>query len=168
MRAYWGGRGNTSRALAALERRTGWPRYIFWQEAHRLGIVGVDRRRGWTREEMERLRDQIGSASVRAIARALGRSAKSVRRQAQRLELSTRLKEGYDLAELRQSLGESEYKVRAWLRRGLFGGGWECGRVSAEAVAAFLKRHPYEYDSRRMDQDWYKSMLLGRMADYRL
>lgn len=163
--AYAHRKNGITAALDKLERRTGWPRHAFTYEARRLGLITADHRRGWTAAEEEYVRERAGSVSPAAIARSLGRSIESVECKINRLGLSRRISEGhYSMNDLQEVLGESLHKVRRWMDRGLLGKVHEVSggkRVRTENVMRFLRRHCHEYDLRRVDQLWYKSMLFG-------
>jgi hypothetical protein len=165
-RAYWGRRDHLARALRALERRSGWPRHVFRDEAIRLGLTDPARRRGWAEDELETLRECLGSTSVRAIARRLRRSICGIQMQAKRLRLSRRMREGYSVADLSEAMRVGEHQVRGWVRRGLFGRLGHGERASAEAVSRFLRTYCHEYDFRRVDPDWYKSMVFGKAGAF--
>jgi hypothetical protein len=80
------------------------------------------------------------------------------------LDHSTAAREGYDVGDLQRVFGESEGKIRGWLRRGLLVIVRGSELVSGQAVARFASRHLHEYDLRRVDQFWFKSMLFGEPA----
>jgi hypothetical protein len=121
-------------------------------------------RREWTPREDEFLADRMGVWTVRAIAQALVRSMGSVRSRAAHLALSGRVKEGYNISDLVAVLGASDGTVRGWMRRGLLGAVQDRAglRATEDAVVRFLRRHPGEYDLRRVDQTWFKSMIFRR------
>jgi len=166
-RAYCRNKTKLGAALDLLERRTGWPRHGLKYEAIRLGIVTADHRRAWSAEDLEYLRERLGSASAHQIARRLGRSIASVQSRAEKLEISYRVREGYTMADLARVFGESYCKVRRWIERGLLGPVRVANghRVSDRCLSRFLRRHHGEYDLRRVDQDWYKAMLFGYLAE---
>jgi hypothetical protein len=157
------GLGKVERALAIdkLQARTKWPRHAFHQMAQDMGLSF--NRREWTAEDDAYLQERIGVMAVRAISRALKRSMGSVRARAARLELSERVKEGYNISDLVAVLGVSPGTVGGWMRRGLLGAVQERAglRTSEDAVVQFLRRYPGEYDLRRVDQVWFKSMIFS-------
>jgi hypothetical protein len=117
----------------------------------------------WTAAEDMYLRERIGIVSVRSIAQRLGRTIDAVKVRAHRLELSRRVREGYNLADLSQVMGVAPSTARSWMRRGLLGEVHQVGglRVSERAVSRFIRAHPHEYDLRRVDQVWFKSVIFG-------
>jgi hypothetical protein len=162
--AYCGKKSALSLALDKLERKTGWPRHALLSEAKRLGIVTADHRREWTPAETEYIQERLGVVSVRQIAKRLGRTAESVQGRARKLAVSYRIREGYTMTDLAQVFGESDHKIRTWMSRGHFGRVHlvQGHRVAELNVVTFLRKHALEYDLRRMDQDWFKSMVFGR------
>jgi hypothetical protein len=121
-------------------------------------------RREWTAEEDGFLADHIGILTARVIAARLKRSMGSVRDRASHLALSARVQEGYNISDLAGVLGVGAPTARGWMRRGLLGAVREREglRVSEDAVVRFLRRYPGEYDLRRVDQTWFKSMVFSR------
>ncbi|MBM3774839.1 MAG: hypothetical protein FJW37_06690 [Acidobacteria bacterium] len=161
-------RRHLSRSLDRLVRRTGWPRHAFTAEARRRGW-STQERRPWTERELRYLREHAAGAPLPAIARKLRRPVESVRSKADQLALARRVGDGYTISDLQTVFGVTSEKVRLWLGRGLFGAVHE-GRhatwVTSRHVIRFLRKHPSEYDLRRVDQAWYKGMLLGELAGY--
>lgn len=157
-----------SAALDRLQRRLGWPRYALKNEAVRTGIITADHRRAWTAEEQAYLEESLGVVSVKQIARRLGRTVMSVESRAEKLGLSRRISEGYNMADLAAVFGESYHKVRRWMERGLLGPVHQVQghRVAETHVVRFIRAHAHEYDLRRVDQGWYKSMVFGHLAEY--
>lgn len=171
--AYCGKKSELTSRLDRLVRRTGWPRWAFKYESGRRGWTTADHRRGWTAEEVEYLEERIGVVSVKQIAKRLGRTHQSVQAKAEKLHLSRRVREGYCLADLQVVFGESPHKVRRWVERGLLGkahrraGSLGTVRVTEANVVLFVRQHASEYDLRRVDQGWFKSMVFGSLADVR-
>lgn len=167
-RAYCGNKRELSAALDVLQRKTHWPRWAFKLEARRRGWITADHRRPWTREEIERLREMLGTRPVKAIARALGRSPESVEAKAEKLRLSRRVREGYTIEDLAQCFGTYRAKVRHWIERGLLGRPVRNGiavRVHERSVLRFIREHAAEYDLRRVDQTWFKGMVFAPWGD---
>jgi hypothetical protein len=107
-----------------------------------------------------------GTLTAGAIARRLGRTRWSVQLRAARLELSLRVRTGYNVTDLAAVFGVHRTRARGWVTRGLLGPpeAWQGLRVSDVAVARFIRRHPHEYDLRRVDELWFKSMVFGHRA----
>ena len=160
-------RRELSKGLRRLEGLTKWPGSAFRSEATRLGLSQGGTRRGWTEEEEEYLRERLGVVNVSKIAREMHRTVLSVESKAEKLKLSFRVREGYCVEDLCTVFGAHYSTVRSWMRRGLFGTVREEGhslRVAERDVHRFIRRHAREYDLRRVDQDWIKGMLFGRLA----
>ena len=163
--AYRLGKNARAAAIDKLEARTKWPRAVFHRRAVELGLSY--HRQEWTAAEDEYLSEHMGVETARAIGRRLGRSTGSVVARAARLELSGRVKEGYCTSDLAAVLGVGSGTVRGWMRRGLLGAiqEREGSRAQEDAVVRFLRRYPGEYDLRRVDQIWFKSMIFRRPAE---
>lgn len=154
-KAYRGRRPAVTAALTRLQAETGWPRGRLRAMAVQYGFATVCR--PWTAAEIEYLKEKAGTRPVWWIARKLGRAVDAARSQAVRLELSVRYREGYTLMDLRRCFGEDRLKVLAWVRRGLFGKVRD-QRISEAAVERFVRTCWNEYDLRRVDQAWFKSV----------
>jgi hypothetical protein len=87
-----------------------------------------------------------------------------VKHRGEALQISQRPRQGYCLKELCEAMGVGPAIVSGWLRRGLLGKVRKHGglRASDEAVEAFLRRFPAEYDMRRVAQEWFKGVIFGR------
>ena len=165
--AYVGDRCDLTRALDKLQARTKWPRDAFKVEANRLGLVHRGDRRPWTEEEDAYLAEKLGAMSMWALARKLGRTRWSIESRAAKLDLSLRVKWGYNLTDLATAFGVRYGQVQGWVARGLLGRTreWQGVRVDEKAVARFIRLHPHEYDLRRVDQWWFKGIVFGLLAD---
>ncbi len=147
-----------SERLKALRRqRPSWPVGVWWQEAQRLGIAIEDRRPRWTAAEDRELMLGLGSVTIATLARRLGRTRESVEGRARKLEMSWRVRDGFDQQGLAACFGVMPVKVSQWLQDGLLH--LSEGRISEREVARFIRRHPDAYDLRRVDQLWFKSIL---------
>ena len=164
--AYHGDKTHLSRALDRLTTLTKWPRDAFKREANRLGLVRRGDIRPWTPEEDAYLAETLGAVSMWAMARKLGRTRWSIESRAARLDLSRRVKWGYNLTDLAVAFGVHRDSARRWVARGLLGRtrAWQGVRVEEKAVARFIRRYPHEYDLRRVDQTWFKAMVFGDLA----
>lgn len=167
--AYAQRRGEQRAAIDRLVRRTGWKRGAFTDEAVRLGIASERRR--WTAEEDEWLLERVGTVSVKYLAKQLKRNQRAV--EGRMFVLGARRidrREGYTLSMLIMMFGSSMGETKNWIRRGLLGKVREVGcgqRVTDEAVLRFIRKYPHEYDLRRVDQVWFKSMVFGGATEDR-
>lgn len=123
-------------------------------------------RRGWTREEDSYLLEHVGSVSVRAMARNLGRSRTAVNQRCSQLQASWERTGGYSVQALAALFGVSCQKMKRWIERGLFGkvyaqGGADDKRVTKDDVGRFIRHHHREYDLTRVDQAWFIGMIFG-------
>ena len=164
--AYCGNRRGIGAALKGLMQRTGWPAGVFCAEAARRGWARHLRR--WSDVEDEFVSGHLGAWSSRRIARALKRTRLAVEARARELRLSVRVGEGYTLLDLQQAFGEGIHVVGRWQKRGLLGSAHRDGmgvRIPDANVVRFIREHAREYDLRRVDQVWFKSMLFGALAE---
>ncbi|MCU1255159.1 MAG: hypothetical protein JWM83_1458 [Candidatus Angelobacter sp.] len=141
--------------LDHIGRRTGFTRIVILSRAAALGLGS--RRRRWTKEEAQQLAEWAGTLSNAVIARKLGRSYCSVKREVCRLGLSARITEGYSQTEVMGLLGTSARMPRKWISMG-----WlrlHDNRVTEASMIKFLREHPEEYSLNRVDEAWFKGLL---------
>lgn len=161
---YAARKSQVTAGLDRLQRRTGWPRTVFYRRAAALEILHGKTRRPWRAWEVEYIQEKLGAVSVGQVARVLKRSVWSVKLKAARLGVSCRLEDGYDVQDIAEVFGVGDAKVRRWMARGLFGAVHARGgfRVKESNVLRFVRRHASEYDLRLIDQMWLKAMLFAR------
>jgi DNA-binding transcriptional regulator YiaG len=151
----------TRKALSAgityFQRRTGFTRIVIRTRAAFLGLTN-DVRRPWSPGEVENLREMLGTCSRSQLARTLGRSDASVQRKIAQLGLSARIAEGYSKTQLAEVLGASPTTVSRWIASRKL----ECvgGRVPEDSVSLFLRKHPGLYSLKRVDEAWFKGLIL--------
>jgi hypothetical protein len=155
-------RGRTA-AITALEHKTGWPRHIFRLEAQRLNLI-TSQRHPWTREEDSALLRALGTHSLYAIAKLLGRTHTSVKARVERHEMSIRIQSGYcGVADLAKILGAPRYRVNDWIEKGLLGITTETPdggvRVEDKSLRNFIRKNPSLIDFRLADQTFLKQVL---------
>jgi len=152
-----------SAALTQLQTRTGWPRHAFVAEARRLNIVR-EIRRPWTQAEDRILENALGESSAAQIARRLNRSVESVQARAALLDLSSRVRAGYAIKDLRDILGAPYARVREWIDAGLLGEAKATPtglRITDESLVRFIRQNISLLDLRRTDQTFLKGILNG-------
>jgi hypothetical protein len=164
--AYVGDMKHLSSALDKLQALTKWPRHAFTSEARKLGLELRTEARRWTAEEDEYLREHLGQQSPWAIGRHLGRTQMAVQSRAAKLRLSGQVSTGYCISDLAEVFGVRRARVGGWVSRGLLGRPvrWQGTRVAESAVLRFVHRYPHEYDLRRVDELWFKSIVFGKFA----
>ncbi|HXB21271.1 MAG TPA: hypothetical protein VNV88_07820 [Candidatus Solibacter sp.] len=148
-------RRELSENLNRFQKRSGFTRIVMLARAAQLGISA--KRKRWTPEEIEVLSEAAGSLSKAAIARKLKRSYWAVKAECSKLQISSRLSEGYSRADIECLLGVGPRSVRKWITLG-----WlrvQDGRVTEPSVIKFLREHPEEYRLSRVDEAWYKGLL---------
>ena len=160
-RAYQTARGREelSRNISFLERLTGFPRFAITSRAAVHGVARM-KRRTWTPFEIERLRELVGTGGRKIIARKLGRTEYSVKAELRKLNLSLQFRDGYTRADLACVLGASPKTVRRWEQIG-----WLTavnGHLTEPAIRKFLLHHPDQYQLARVDEAWFKGIVLPR------
>jgi hypothetical protein len=166
LRRAYGNAGDRNALMAAISevvRRTSFPRRALLLRAQKLGIT-CDERHPWTKAEIERLHELVGRYPKHAIAKIMRRTVISVSDKMKRLQMSSRLSEGYSVKDLVDCLGVSPQTVkiwigRGWLRYGGQGSALHSTRIPEPSVKRFLKEHPEEYRLARVDEAWFKGML---------
>jgi len=164
--AYRLGKLERARRLDELARRTGFGRGAFTAEAMRLGITQW-KRVVWAKEEDALLEELVGELTFKTIAKKLGRSISSVAARADYLDLSRRAAWGYTLSMAAKLLGVGHRTVERWADKGHLGKVHQTNsgiRITEQNLARFLRMYPHEYDLRKVDQVWFKSMMFGRLA----
>jgi DNA-binding CsgD family transcriptional regulator len=156
-RAYQGAstRRELSGDLDQLQLRTGFTRVVILARAATLGFGA--RRRRWTAEEIEVLTNAAGRLSD--IARRLNRSYGSVKGEFSRLELRSRVMDGYSQTDVAYLLGASPRSVRKWLSLG-----WlklQHSRITEASLIRFIRTQPEEYQLSRVDEAWFKGVLFS-------
>ncbi len=150
-------RRELSKNLDLFQLRSGFTRVVIVARAATLGLGS--RRRRWSAEEIEALTDAAGRVSKSAIARRLNRSYWSVKAEFSRLELRSRLSDGYSQGDVACLLGASERSVRKWISLG-----WlklQHSRVTEASLIRFIRTQPEEYQLSRVDEAWFKGMLFA-------
>jgi hypothetical protein len=166
-RAYIGKRPEVTAKLRLLSARFRIPLWKLKQEANRRDWRCCPRRRFWSAEENDILRERAGSQSVECIAKLLGRTREAVENQVRKLRVSLRITAGYTLSDLAEVFGTNTDRVRRWAERGLLGKAHTRGSASrfTEAnVMRFIRSYPHEYSLARVDQAWFTSMVFGHLA----
>jgi len=139
-----------------VQQVSGFTRCVVLLRASELGL-SFCRRQAWSAAEINIVRENLGGLSKASLARKLGRSYYSLKALCSRLNLSSRITEGYSHSELAELLGVSPKTVRKWVENG-----WllvRSGRISEQSTERFLKSYPEEYDLRRVDATWFKGMV---------
>lgn len=152
-------REDLTASLDALQRLTGFPRFVILARAADLGLSFV-RRRPWSDEEIHFVKSNAGRLSVRAIAARLSRTYYSVKAAIKSMELDGRVTHGYSVDELVRTFGVGKTTVDRWISKG-----WITrneGRVTETSVLRFLRLRPHEYQLRRVDEVWFKELVFAQ------
>jgi hypothetical protein len=141
--------------LSRFQKRSGFTRIVVLARATQLGMSA--KRRRWSPEEIKVLNETAGTLSKAAIARKLKRSYWSVKAECTRLQLSSRLSDGYSRRDVECLLGVGQRSIRKWIALG-----WlrvQQGRVTEPSIIKLLREHPEEYRLSRVDEAWFKGLL---------
>ena len=99
------------------------------------------------------------------------RSVLSAQVMAKQVRLLARVTERYGISDLAECFGLPQARIESWARRGLLGRAQpltgEGGdiRFTHRVIARFIRKHPHEYDLRRLNQQWFKTMVFGRPVE---
>jgi len=158
--------GNDRGRAAQIAKAFGWPQWVLSKRARTLGLTRPRYRKEWSSNETAFLTEHLGSRTTIWIARKLGRTETSVVLRAKRLHLSRKIDNGYSSRAVAEGFGIDSHAVLSWIRRGwlkasrgqMFGP-HESWAIAPEAVRAFIKSHPTEFDIRKVDQVWFLDVL---------
>lgn len=165
--AYIGNRFEVSANLDRISTRAEIPKWVLKYEARKRGWRCVTSSRPWLPQEVRHLKEKLGCDSGRRIARDLNRTWLSVQVKAEELKLLDRVSQGYNIADLCECFGLHQARIERWARRGLLGKperhGDDSGdlRFTTSQVVRFARRHPHEYDLCRVNEAWFKALVLG-------
>jgi hypothetical protein len=143
-----------------------------WRVKRWAGELGLSYKKAppWTPEELDYLREHLGTLRVKAIAKHLGRTVTAVQVMSKRLHISQRLSEGYTMRGVCEGLGVDHHKVERWLEHGWLRGrriGTERTKTHLGDIWQFTDRnvyelvrdHPSEIDPRRVEWLWLVDIL---------
>lgn len=149
-------------ALTRLSSRTGIPRGYLSQRAGQMGL-SMYKQADWSHEDIMYLINHAGTMPIFELCRRLKRSYASVTHKINRMGHSARTHNGYTIAEIMQCFGVSNEKVHRWTDLGFLvkgtRGGYTHDNFSEKAVRQFVLSHPDQYDLRRVDQLWFKTLI---------
>jgi hypothetical protein len=146
-------------AITHMVRLTGFPRHVILHRAQ-LDRLALSTRHPWTPAEIARLRDLVGSYPAWRIAEIMKRTRVSIDSQFYRMQLSSRLSDGYSVSDIAACFGVTSKTVDRWISARWLDarGGPGQGRIPEAAVARFIKQHPEEYRLNRVDEAWFKGL----------
>lgn len=158
---------NIPKRSQLLADRWGIPKWAVTHRAIALGITRPDpRRQNWTAEEEAFLFAAAGSRHARYIARKLGRTLASVTVKMKRMQLRSRVAEGYTMRELEQCFGVDHRVIGRWIREGKLEAdtrGYQSDRdalaVTDAALLRFVLEHPMSFELRRVHQTWFMDLI---------
>lgn len=138
------------------------------------GRLGLARTRDdyWTEEEIAYLNENYQRpagkrASIKSIAKYLGRTEAAVRLKAKRMKFRRHTSDAYTVHSLADALGCDWHKVGRWIERGILIASREGSRedkrysITPAEVRRFIIANPSEIDHRRADWMWLLDILVG-------
>lgn len=163
--------GSVSDSVEYLMAHFNAPRTTVHGWATRMGLART-RDNYWTPEEIACLQEYYQKpsgkrASIKSIAKHLGRSEASVRIKAKRMKFHRVMGDAYTANSLADALGCDRHKVLRWIDRGWLTASREKSRederycIRPEDIRQFIIAHPSEIDHRRSDWYWLLDILVG-------
>ena len=152
-------REDLTASLDALQRFTGFPRFVILARAADLGLSFL-KRRPWSDEELHFLKSNAGRLSMKALAARLSRTYYSVKAAVKSMELDGRVTDGYSVDELTRTFGVGKATIDRWITKGWIA--HKEGRITEMSVVRFLRRRPHEYQLRRVDEVWFKELVFAQ------
>jgi hypothetical protein len=130
-----------------------WRSHNIWERAKELGFDQryVQKRPPWSDADDVLLRDFAQELSIKAIARLLHRSERSVRWRFARLGESCKVRDNYSQEELARDLRVSPKTVRRWEEAGFLER--RDGRITHESLEEFCRKHASEIDYDALDRE---------------
>jgi hypothetical protein len=152
-----GGHLAARRAVRALQPT--WSRYSIKRRAAALGLRRPKARRWTAQEDLDLERMIEGNASLRLIAKRLGRTVAAVRKHLWDLGHKAESLGGYKVKDLAETLGVPPARVQYWVAEGFLL--TKGGRITESSFSKFLQEHsmrvPFETLSRET-QNWLVEM----------
>ena len=130
-----------------------WRSRCIWERAKKLGFDQkyVQERPPWSAADEALLRDFAQELSVKAIARLLHRSERSVRWRFAKLGESCKVLDEYSQQELARDLRVSPKTVRRWEEAGFLER--HDGRITHESLEQFCRKHASEIHYDALDRE---------------
>ncbi len=144
-------RDGLAAAVTQVQQETGWPRHVICRRAHRLGIPSREHHEEpWTAAERKYVVEHVNHQPVESIAKALGRSVKSVRRKIEEMGLSGRSEEDYSVKRLAMDLHVRPSTIRSWIKEKWLKRGRR-GRVKERVLITFFRKHGQELKQNELE-----------------
>lgn len=146
------------------ERFPGHPRWHFARIGRMAGKA--KRRAAWSVKDEDYLKERLGVYPLATIAKRLGRTDVSVRLKMKRLGLNQKTNT-YTMRAVAKIFGVDSHKVLdQWIAGGLMkakAGPYTQGphrvwSITYEEIERFIKRHPEQYDWRRMPYSYFRNV----------
>jgi len=163
--------GRVRNRAVEIARQLGWPKWAVNSAAIKLGLA-AHKHKAWTPKEVAFIRQWAGLRDARWIAKQIGRSANGVGQKINRLDLSSRVTNGYSAREVGKCFGIDSHAVGAWVKRGWLHpaehiagrDGEDWFRFSDNTIRKFVQNHPLEFRLDKVDQVWFLGLILGSPA----
>jgi hypothetical protein len=163
--------GSVEKSITYLVEKLHAPRTTIKGWAHKMGLTHT-RDDYWSPEELAYLEKYYQKpagrrASIKSIARHLGRSEAAVRIKAKRMKFRRLRSDTYTAAALADALGCDRHKVLRWIERGWLAASIDKSRengqyaISPKDIRHFIISYPSEIDHRRADWLWLLDLLVG-------
>lgn len=163
--------GSVGESIDYLQERLGFPREIITDYAQQMGLCHT-RDNYWTPEEIAYLQEYYQKpsgkrASIKNIAKHLGRTEAAVRLKAKRMKFRRTQGDTYTVHALADALGCDWHKVERWINNGWLPATVDKSRENGQRaikpgdIRQFIIAYPQEIDHRRADWLWLLDILVG-------
>jgi hypothetical protein len=159
--AYTGNRAKMLATRRRLMEITGYTRGSVDAQCRRMGLR-MYTYHPYTPQEEQYLRESAEIIPLVTIARVLGRSSQCLRAKLSKMGLSSKCeREGLNQKEFAELMGVRPPTVRHWVQRGHLRMFDE--RITGTAVREFLQTKHNLYSVNRVDDEWFKATIFGRV-----
>jgi len=163
--------GSVSKSINYLVEKTGASRTTVKAWGRKMGLART-RDDFWTPEDLAYLQENYQRpsgkrASIKSIAKHLGRTEAAVRLKAKRMKFRRAQGDTYTIRALADALGCDFHKVERWIRNGWLDAPVDKSRENGQhtikpaEIRRFIITYPAEIDHRRADWIWLLDILVG-------
>lgn len=151
---------------AEIAESLGLPVWAVKRRAALLGLTHPQAKRDWSPQDIGFLEEHAGARHVSWIARRLGRTEGSVAMKLRHLQISGRVRVGYNLRGLTLCFGVDHNIVLRWVREGKLQGRRIPGPGPSDQwkfkdtdILSFIREHPTTFRLDKVDQTWFLDFL---------